>query len=80
MKNKDFVFCCTCDYSWRRGQDGSHSCSEFLKKQLEVTDQLLDERQRVLDAIPECPRHGSCVPHALEWIEKSQDCPGHITQ
>jgi len=41
-----------------------------LREELEVTDRLLEEREKVLNAIPECPVHGSgCVPHALEWIE-----------
>jgi hypothetical protein len=40
-----------------------------LEEELRVTDQLLNERQKVLDAIPECPIHGgNCVPHAIEWI------------
>jgi methyl coenzyme M reductase subunit D len=43
---------------------------EKLKHELEVTDLLLNERQKLLDAIPECPVHGKCIPHALEWIEK----------
>ncbi|QGW28457.1 hypothetical protein [Phnomibacter ginsenosidimutans] len=43
---------------------------EKLKHELEVTEKLLEERQKLLDAIPECPVHGKCVPHALEWIEK----------
>lgn len=46
---------------------------ESVKKELEVTDKLLNERQRVLDAIPECQSHGSCVPHALEWIEEMKN-------
>jgi hypothetical protein len=41
-----------------------------LKKEIKVTDKLLEERQKVLDAIPECKTHGSCVPNALEWIEE----------
>lgn len=41
-----------------------------LQKELKVTEELLEERQKVLDAIPECKSHGSCVPHALEWIEE----------
>lgn len=41
-----------------------------LEQELEVTDRLLIETQRLLDAIPECEIHGKCVPHALEWIEK----------
>jgi hypothetical protein len=40
-----------------------------LTSELKVTDELLAERQRVLDAIPECEPHGACVPNALEWIE-----------
>ncbi len=49
---------------------------EDLKHELEVTDKLLDERQKVLDAIPECRIHGKCVPHAIEWIEemKAKHC------
>jgi hypothetical protein len=51
------------------------NCAD-LKHELEVTDKLLNERQRVLDAIPECQIHGSCVPHAIEWIEemKAKHC------
>ena len=70
--NKDLCSCCDCGYSWRRGQDGSHSCVKSLQDQLKVTDSLLNERQRLLDAIPECALHDKCVPHALEWIEKAK--------
>lgn len=51
------------------------NCAD-LKHELEVTDKLLNERQRVLDAIPECQSHGKCVPHAIEWIEemKAKHC------
>lgn len=41
-----------------------------LEKEIKVTDDLLADRQRLLDAIPECEVHGKCIPHALEWIEK----------
>ena len=40
-------------------------------REIAVTDSLLEDRQRVLDAIPLCPDHGSCVPHALDWIAKA---------
>lgn len=50
--------------------NGDHSCSATLAKELKVTEELLNERQRVLDAVPECPVHGgNCVPHAIEWIK-----------
>jgi len=43
----------------------------IAKEELAITDKLLIERERVLNAIPECPPHGKgCVPHALEWIAK----------
>ena len=41
-----------------------------LSEELKVTEGLYRERQRVLEAIPECNVHGDCIPHALEWIEK----------
>jgi hypothetical protein len=43
---------------------------ERLKKELRLTDELLAERNRVLEAIPACLIHGSqCIPHALVWIK-----------
>lgn len=40
-----------------------------LTEELAVTDKLLNERNRVMDAIPPCSDHGSqCVPHAIEWV------------
>lgn len=44
-----------------------------LREELDVTDKLLEQRERLLRAIPECPEHGAgCVPHALEWIERAK--------
>jgi hypothetical protein len=41
-----------------------------LEAELKVTDELLKDRDALLAAIPECPAHGKCVPHAIEWIEQ----------
>ena len=42
---------------------------EAAETERRTDDALLKERNRVLDAIPECSKHGrQCVPHALEWI------------
>lgn len=41
-----------------------------LEAELKVSDDLIKDRQRLLDAIPQCPAHGACVPHAIEWIEQ----------
>lgn len=41
--------------------------AEQLRKELKVTDQLLADRQRILDLF-ECPVHGECVPFAIEEI------------
>ena len=65
--------CCTCHFRWRTGQHGGHSCVQQLREELDVTDKLLADRERVLRAIPGCPEHGEgCVPHALEWIERAK--------
>lgn len=49
---------------------------DVLREDLSVTERLLTERQRVLDAIPSCEQHGPCVPHALEWVEAMKRLPG----
>ncbi len=44
------------------------------KNDLGVTESLLEQRQRVLDEVPECPIHGgNCVPHAVEWIKAKKE-------
>ena len=47
-----------------------------IAEELRATDELLADRQRVLDAIPPCPVHGQCVPHALQWIERMKKLDG----
>lgn len=42
-------------------------CSQGDMRQ---ADKIISERNRLLDAIPACPVHGQCVPHAIEWVEK----------
>ncbi len=42
------------------------------KEELRLTNELLATSDRVLNAVPECPVHGPCVPHAVEWIEKAK--------
>jgi hypothetical protein len=67
-----FMECSTCNYQWQRGTSGQHRCALYLREQLDITDRLLENREQVFRAIPECPIHGSgCVPHALEWIERA---------
>lgn len=68
------------DFGWWETSTGSSFGKERLEqvllivsdleKELEVTDSLLSEREKLLDAIPECSVHGKCIPHALEWINK----------
>ena len=47
-----------------------------LRLYIRATESVLEGRNRVLGAIPECPLHGNqCIPHALEWINaRLQDC------
>lgn len=28
--------CCTCGYAWKKGFDGSHSCTEYMGKQIKA--------------------------------------------
>lgn len=49
---------------------------KVLEEDLRVTNALYEERQRVLAAIPPCPEHGECVPHALEWIGRAKVAMG----
>ena len=43
---------------------------EELEAELKVSDTLLKDREALLEAIPACPAHGKCLPHAIEWIEQ----------
>lgn len=44
-----------------------------LELELKTTDILLEHRNGVLRAIPECRAHGNqCIPGALEWIENAK--------
>ncbi len=44
-----------------------------LEAELEVTERLYQERDRLLRSIPPCDQHGSgCVPAAIEWVEAQQ--------
>ncbi|KKK77394.1 hypothetical protein LCGC14_2854040, partial [marine sediment metagenome] len=43
-------------------------------EELDVTNKLLEERNRLLNAIPECPEHGAqCVPHGIEYLDWEHD-------
>lgn len=42
---------------------------ETLREELRVTNALLNERNRLL-ALFECPKHGACVPFAIEEVER----------
>ena len=43
---------------------------EGYKAELELTNDLLSDRMRVINAIPECKSHGNnCVPHCEDWVK-----------
>lgn len=48
---------------------------EANREAIAVLDKLLSGRQRVLDAVPECPEHGECVPYAVAWVERMKSMP-----
>ncbi len=41
------------------------------REEIAIDNQLITERDRLVNAIPECPEHGACIPHAIEWVEKT---------
>lgn len=46
---------------------------EKLRHYTATLEALLEERDRVVEAIPPCPVHGrQCVPHALDWVSAQQ--------
>jgi len=50
-----------------------HERIKQLEAELNVTDKLLEERNQVMNEIPECESHGrQCVPHAIEWVKKAK--------
>ena len=49
--------------------DRDHKRIRELSREIEVDDKLLASRTELLEAIPECPTHGSqCIPNALDWV------------
>lgn len=62
------------DISWEIVCEDSYQDTLFNREYIQVLKVLLVERDRLLDAIPECPVHGNqCVPHALEWVEAQKE-------
>lgn len=48
-----------------------HAALESLREELRITDQLLEQRNKLLAAIPACEAHGDqCIPHAIEWVQR----------
>jgi cell division protein FtsB len=46
---------------------------EELEAHLATDEALLNERNRLLNEIPECPIHGAqCIPHAIAWIAEAR--------
>lgn len=44
---------------------------KLQERLLEIDNKIIDERNKLHSAIPECPVHGcECVPHAIEWVNR----------
>lgn len=43
-----------------------------LREEVELDNKIIAERDRLLNAIPECAAHGQCVPHAIQWVKDVQ--------
>ncbi|WP_156948487.1 hypothetical protein [Marinobacterium jannaschii] len=66
--------CTRPNYAWQKVggadviyEDGNPLTAADVVRLLNANEQILTDRQKVLNAIPECPEHGpDCVSHALE--------------
>lgn len=45
---------------------------EKAREEIEADDYILKGCKELLDAIPECPAHGPCIPHAVKWIAEAR--------
>ena len=46
-----------------------------IRSYVHALESLDEERTQLLNALPKCPVHDSCVPYALEWIEEQKNLP-----
>jgi hypothetical protein len=62
------------DRTRKRMEEAMRLCEAAQKRNAElmeevtVDDQLLRQLEELLKAVPECPTHGRCIPHAIEWV------------
>jgi hypothetical protein len=42
-KDPNIIRCCTCGYTWERGQHGGHSCSDALLKKLRAMEEAFND-------------------------------------
>ncbi|AGA72958.1 MULTISPECIES: ead/Ea22-like family protein [Pseudomonas] len=45
---------------------------ERLTEEVALDDKIIAERDRLVDAIPQCAAHGQCVPYAIQWVKDAQ--------
>lgn len=49
MSNPTHHTCSTCGYTWRHGLDGSHSCTIYLTREIELLkEQLAVDREKLV--------------------------------
>jgi len=48
------------------------AANEQLAEEVELDNRIIAERDRLLNAIPECAAHGQCVPFAIQWVKDIQ--------
>lgn len=64
-------FLCECPM-WETPQDlalkAAHQRIVELEAEVEIDNQLLADRQKILDVCP-CPIHGRCIPYVIERLE-----------
>ena len=41
MSSENIAVCCSCGFTWRKGLNGSHSCSVVLRQKLNMAERAL---------------------------------------
>lgn len=59
-------------WNMRKPEDELRAEIDRLAADVVVGGKIIEERNRLLHAIPECAAHGPCVPYAIQWVQDAR--------
>ncbi|KWW18821.1 hypothetical protein AS889_04650 [Pseudomonas putida] len=59
-------------WNMRKPEDELLAEIERLTEEVALGDKIIAERNRLVDAIPQCAAHGQCIPYAIQWVKDAQ--------